>query len=113
MRTTTAEIVFDDRWLTLEDSVQIQFPRPAAGDFSYRSGDYWLIPARTATGDVEWTKDASGEPVPQPPHGVEHHYAPLGIAFDAASLTLCRCTLKPVSICPSAKDNVRVKGKNS
>ena len=39
----------------------------------YRNGDYWLIPVRVATGKVEWPDE------PQPPHGIEHHYAPLAV----------------------------------
>lgn len=61
-------------WLELEDGVLVQF-QPGG---TYRSGDYWLIPARTATGDVEWPGDV-GKPEALPPHGVEHHYAPLAI----------------------------------
>ncbi len=74
-----ALLVEEDKWLTLEDGVQIQFQKGG----NYRSGDYWLIPARTATGDVEWPqeKGATGAPIPaaRPPHGVKHHYAPLAI----------------------------------
>ena len=58
-------------WITLEDGLQVQF-QPG----NYRTGDYWLIPARTATGDVEWPLDA-GKPSAIEPHGVGHHYAPL------------------------------------
>ena len=75
-------------WLILEDGVQIQFEPPDAGQPAnqYRTGDYWLIPARTATGDVEWPtemgKDAQGNAVlvhlAKPPDGIDHHYAPLG-----------------------------------
>ena len=66
----------DKEWLiTLEDGVQVQF-QP---DGQYRTGDYWLIPARTATGDVEWPRDKDGNPQSQPPHGIKHHYAPLAI----------------------------------
>lgn len=61
-------------WLTLEDGIQIQF---GAGE--YRSGDYWLIPARVATGQVEWPLNTDKEPVPLPPHGVRHYYAPLAV----------------------------------
>jgi uncharacterized protein DUF6519 len=53
--------------LNLEDDIQIQV-QPKA---TYRTGDYWMIPARVATG-VEWPKlrdaqgkivlDAKGEP---------------------------------------------------
>jgi hypothetical protein len=76
-------------WLSLEDGVQIQFQPPDSGQppTHYQTGDYWLIPARTATGDVEWPtemgKDSQGNPVivplPRPPDGIEHHYAPLGV----------------------------------
>jgi hypothetical protein len=69
----------DDAWLDLEDGIQIQF-EPGG---TYRTGDYWLIPARVETGDVEWPKlpDAQGKPQPVAlrPHGVEHHYAPLAV----------------------------------
>ena len=71
----------DSSWLTLEDGVQIQFPGTGKNDgvaASYRTGDYWLIPARVATGDVEWP-GPPGNPRPRPPHGVEHGFAPLGI----------------------------------
>lgn len=99
-----------EQWLTLEDGVQIKFPRTDDKDFDYRTGDYWLIPARTAIGDVVWAKDENGEPIPQPPHGVEHHYASLGIASDANTLTLCRRTINPIAVFPIDKDNIR-KGK--
>ena len=38
--------VEEGRWLPLEDGVEVYF---AAGG-TYRTGDFWLIPARTATG---------------------------------------------------------------
>ncbi|MGW8392249.1 DUF6519 domain-containing protein [Pseudoduganella sp. HUAS MS19] len=78
-------------WLHLEDGVEIQFQPADAGTAptEYRTGDYWLIPARTATGDVEWPteQDATGQAVPLalPPDGIVHHYAPLAvITVDAA-----------------------------
>ena len=67
----------DKDWITLADGVQIQF-QPSTPENQYRTGDYWLIPARVATGDVEWP-GAEGNPEALPPHGVEHHYAPLAI----------------------------------
>jgi hypothetical protein len=76
-------------WLSLENGVQIQFQPPGPGrpPAQYRTGDYWLIPARTATGDVEWPSEAEKDaqnntvivPLAKPPDGVDHHYAPLGI----------------------------------
>jgi len=64
--------------IPLEGGVQVQF---SAG--TYHAGDYWLIPARTATsiqqGYVEWPVDGSSNPLPQPPAGIRHHYAQLGL----------------------------------
>lgn len=63
--------------IELEGGVQVQF---SSG--TYQVGDYWLIPARTATsiqqGYVQWPVDANN-PVPQPPVGIKHHYATLGL----------------------------------
>jgi len=63
-------------WIPLEDGIEVQF-----GQGDYRSGDYWLIPARTSTGDVEWPPFASPNtnPSAEPPHGIRHHFAKLGI----------------------------------
>jgi hypothetical protein len=77
-------LVEEGKWLTLENGVQIWFEPAPTGQYQrYRTGDYWLIPARTATGNVEWprTKDEQGNWVTEalPPHGVQHHYAPLAI----------------------------------
>ena len=46
-------------WIDLEDGVQIQFSDPRA---IYESRDYWLIPARTSTGDLIWPVDQNNEP---------------------------------------------------
>ena len=95
----------DDAWLTLEDGVQIQFQQPAQGQSSnqYRTGDYWLIPARVATGDVEWPGPVDN-PDSLPPHGVQHYYAPLWIISVDSSGTVtaapggdCRRKITPVT----------------
>jgi hypothetical protein len=76
----------DLNWIELEDGIQIQFPQVAGN--VYRAGDYWLIPARVATGDVLWPKVKQGTrsvAKALPPHGIEHHYAPLAvISIDGA-----------------------------
>ena len=73
----------ENDWFTLEDGVQIKFNKSTEEEeHSYRTGDYWLIPARTATGDVEWDEDVNGTPLAIPPHGIEHHYAPLAVITD-------------------------------
>jgi hypothetical protein len=72
----------EQNWLLLEDGISIQF-QPNA---TYRTGDYWLIPARIATGNIVWETDpVSQQPAALPPHGVEHHYAPLAAFFSADS----------------------------
>lgn len=84
-----------DGWVALEDGVQVKFE---AGD--YRTGDYWLVPARTVTGDVEWPFSA-----PQKPRGVAHHYCRLGIAtLQGATFTLqdCRKLFSPLAEVPPA-----------
>ncbi|HWQ69279.1 MAG TPA: DUF6519 domain-containing protein [Patescibacteria group bacterium] len=69
----------EQSWIDLEDGVQIQFLAPPAGQtVEYRVGDYWLIPARVATGDVEWPGPMDN-PTALPPHGVAHYYAPLAM----------------------------------
>jgi hypothetical protein len=67
-----------DAWFELADGVEVQFSRETLPDAGYRTGDYWLIPTRTATGDVQWPQE-HGVPSAVPPHGVDHHYAPLAI----------------------------------
>ena len=90
-----AALIFEDEWLKLEDGIQIKFETGS----TYRTGDYWLIPARTATGDVLWSKDDEGNPQPQPTNGIKHHYAPLGIAVDITDLRSCHCRLNPIVQC--------------
>jgi hypothetical protein len=79
-----------DTWVTLEDGVQIRFP--AGGTF--RRGDYWLVPARTAVGDVVWDKDSGGHPVERRPDGVSHAWGKVGLvtvpANGEASVVDCR-----------------------
>jgi hypothetical protein len=81
-------------WLALEAGVEVQFtPAPGGAANTYRSGDYWLIPARTETGDVRWPGEP-GNPLPLPPQGVEHHYAPLAVLFPgdgSVGAADCRC----------------------
>jgi Family of unknown function (DUF6519) len=63
----------EGRWIDLEDGLQVWF----APGGEYRTGDYWLIPARSLTGDVEWPRDLRGTPLLEPPAGISYGYAPL------------------------------------
>jgi hypothetical protein len=71
----------DAAWITLEDGVQVSFADGAG--HTYRAGDYWLVPARTAIGKLLWPPyagDAGGDKYPAvPPHGIEERYAPLAV----------------------------------
>jgi len=64
-------------FLALEDGVEVRF-EPGR---HYETGDYWLIPARTATGDVEWPKNGAAPvaPLARPPEGIAHHYCKLAL----------------------------------
>jgi hypothetical protein len=65
--------------IELADGVEVTFsrvPRPFAG---FRPGDYWLIPTRTANGELLWPLDGN-TPRAMPPNGIDHHYAPLAVA---------------------------------
>ena len=89
----------ENKWIELEDGVEINFQFGGVPPTQYRTGDYWLIPARVSTGNVEWpqapvrdpndpnqflpdpddpTKFLMG-PKPLPPYGIVHHYAPLAL----------------------------------
>jgi hypothetical protein len=94
-----ALLIEEDKWLSLEDGVQVRF-KPAQGvPFQYRPGDYWTIPARVPTGDVEWP-GPPGNPEALPPRGVRHHYAPLAVVEvvgdEVVNVASVRNTLNPI-----------------
>jgi uncharacterized protein DUF6519 len=79
-------------WIDLEDGVRVKFN---PGD--YRTGDYWVIPARVATGNIEWPPPGSTDGF-APPRGIEHHFAPLARVSwsgSAWSIDSCLLTLTP------------------
>lgn len=81
-------------FVALEDGVEVQF---ASG--TYQTGDYWTIPARTRTGDVEWPLNGIG-PAALPREGTTHHFAPLALAFfdgNLWSVTDCRTVFPPLT----------------
>ncbi|MER6996206.1 DUF6519 domain-containing protein [Streptomyces sp. NPDC000410] len=80
-------------WLPLEDGVLVHF-EPGR---TYRSGDYWIVAARTATGDVEWPTDAARRPLLRAPHGIEVHYAPLAWVFGEGSISDLRLSFGPLA----------------
>lgn len=90
-------------WIEIENGIEIQFLANSDSPHGYRTGDYWLIPARVATGDIEWPRDDQGKekPCAQLPHGIHHHYAPLAIIEEGCPdpKNLC-CEFKPQYDCP-------------
>ena len=91
----------------LESGVEVSF-----SPGFYRSGDHWMIPARTfsgsSTGDVIWSTDANGVAVAQPPHGVERFTCRLAVitgggATAGAQVEDCRSTFP--SLCGLERSN--------
>lgn len=90
----------------LEDNLTITFRSQSNGHPAvYRSGDYWLIPARAATRDIDWpkTNDANGHVMyeEREPRGIDHRYAPLAyVAVDKEGCVSvehdCRCVVSPL-----------------
>jgi Family of unknown function (DUF6519) len=61
--------------MELENGIQVSF-----GAGSYQAGDYWTIPARAATGTIEWPPCGSANgSTAQPPCSPEVHEAPLAV----------------------------------
>jgi hypothetical protein len=77
-------------WANLENGVQVQF-----GSGTYTTGDYWLIPARTLTGQIEWPVDSTSKPKALPPLGIQHHYCRLAVvAFDGKTWSVSATCLE-------------------
>ncbi|MBK8096625.1 MAG: hypothetical protein IPK26_05925 [Planctomycetes bacterium] len=73
----------NDGFVAIEDGIEVRF---SAGQ-SYRTGDHWYIPARTADG-IEWPQ-SGGAPAARRPHGTKHHFCRLAVVeFDGATWTL-------------------------
>ena len=82
----------------LEDGVAVRF-----GAGAFRTGDYWLIPARTAKPQLDWPLAAgTTAPAKVPPQGVPHHFCKLAIVVvpvggGAPTITDCRSLFPPLT----------------
>ncbi|CAM5639147.1 putative protein OS=Streptomyces glaucescens OX=1907 GN=SGLAU_07245 PE=4 SV=1 [Streptomyces glaucescens] len=92
--------VTEGEWLPLEDGVEVYF---ATGG-TYRSGDHWIIPARTATGGVEWPTDTARRPLLRAPAGITRHYAPLALVKGEHGAVDLRLAFAPLATGVPAAD---------
>ncbi|NJR48772.1 MAG: hypothetical protein HC780_03625 [Leptolyngbyaceae cyanobacterium CSU_1_3] len=75
--TSTAEIpTVVHKWLPLDnEGIEVWFD----DNSDYQTGDYWFIPARTVTNDIEWLQDDFRNPLPQAIAGTYHAYGCLAV----------------------------------
>ncbi|MDB5581559.1 MAG: hypothetical protein JWR80_6735, partial [Bradyrhizobium sp.] len=95
--------------IALENGVQVTF---SVG--SYRTGDHWLIPARAATGDIEWPPSLPAGNNPEGPLGGGRLRAPLALVTrqggpNQVALVEDVRSIIPALTCLTASD-VRVDG---
>ena len=71
-------------YIELEDGVEVRF-----GEGTYRINDYWLIPARTAKGNVEWPMNGDMPEALSP--RIERHFCRLALLkYDNESIEVIR-----------------------
>ncbi|MFE6680578.1 DUF6519 domain-containing protein [Streptomyces sp. NPDC057729] len=93
--------VREGEWLSLEDGVEVYF----AKDGTYRTGDHWIIPARTATGGVEWPTNDARKPLLQAPAGIARHFAPLALVKGEDAPVDLRLVFAPLAqVAPAADE---------
>ena len=99
-------ITMNGAWVDVESGIQVQFS-PGV----YKNGDYWLIPARTEKGDIEWPPYAvpNVNPIPQERAGVHHHYARLARVLLAQNVQVQDCRRR---FGPLASQAMRILGIN-
>lgn len=92
--------------ITLENGVQVTF-----ANGTYRTGDHWLIPARAASGDIEWPPSLPAGNDPEPPLGGGRLRAPLALVTRQGQGVLIEDVrpIIPALTCLTASD-VRVDG---
>lgn len=96
---------WDGRGTVPPDGAEIAFELGVRGTFgdqpsmTYRTGDHWMVPARTATADVEWPTDGAG-PAAVTPHGPQRRHTRLAILdFDGTAWSVrtdCRPVFAPL-----------------
>lgn len=77
-----------DNWIDIENGIRVRF-----GKGHYFAGDAWVVPARSATGDIDWPPCGSNGDCFQPPHYTQVYRAPLACihlnnSFNRAALDI-------------------------
>lgn len=92
--------VAEGEWLALEDGVEVYFAKGG----TYRTGDHWIVPARTATGGVEWPTDPARRPLLRHPSGIARHFAPLALVKGEGGTVDLRRSFAPLASSVAAAD---------
>ena len=84
-------------WTAIEAGVQVKF----TGEY-FAPRAWWLIPARTATADIEWPpfQVPNSEPIPQPPFGTGHFFcriAAIDVIYGQWNFHDCREKFPPLT----------------
>ncbi|HEX2746111.1 MAG TPA: DUF6519 domain-containing protein [Streptosporangiaceae bacterium] len=93
-------------WFPLENGIQVTF-----SNGTYGSGDYWTIPARTASGQIDWPPSDGDGNAFQRPYSTQVRRAPLAcihgpgvIVVGGGTFTVddCRKLFRPLTAIPPA-----------
>ncbi len=97
------EILTSGTWTLLEEGVEVKFETGC----EFKTGDYWMIPARTAKSNVEWPVDETDPALPAAVvrQGIVHHYCKLAIlSCDGTNFKVtwdCRPKFPPLTMLTS------------
>jgi hypothetical protein len=91
-------------WQELEAGIEVRF-----GGGNYHTGDYWVIPARANTADVEWPPlpeypghVPTGDPEQLAPRGIAHWRAPVSVLVHDGTRIVASIDLR--ALFPAATD---------
>jgi Family of unknown function (DUF6519)/Chaperone of endosialidase len=74
----SGEILITKDFINIEDGIRVKF-ETGEDSQEFRTGDFWLIPARESTQSIEWSRDDLQRFQPQLPQGIYHQYTPIAL----------------------------------